>query len=135
MNKVIELGRVTKDIQYRTTTTGKNVAQFTLAVDRVPAKGQTRQQAGADFFNVVAWGFNADFAAKYLVKGSQIVVEGRLSSRSYEKNGQKVYVTEIVAEHFDFAGPKPQQSAGDNWSENSPADSFGQTADEAIPMW
>lgn len=116
MNKAILIGKVVRDIDLRQTQTGKQCAMFTLAVQRPKAKGA--QRAEADFISCVAWEHNAEFAAKYLQKGSPILVEGRISTRNYEKNGQKVYVTEVIVDRFEFTGPKPQQ-------QSTVADGFG----------
>lgn len=108
MNKVILLGRLTKtpEIRYSQASNSK-VAQFTLAVNRKYVKqGEERQ---TDFINIVAWSKLADFAEQYLQTGTQICLSGRLQVRSYvDKNEQKRYVTEIIAEEIDFADTKKQ---------------------------
>ena len=103
MNKTILLGRLTKkpEIRYSQANNIK-VANFTLAVNRQYVKpGEERQ---ADFINIVAYSKLADLAEKYLDKGLQICISGRLQNRSWEdNNGTKRYVTEIIAEDIDFA--------------------------------
>ena len=100
MNKTILIGRLTKDIDLRKTPNGASVVQFTIAVNRrVKQQGQPE----ADFINCVAWNKTADVMAQYLHKGSQIGVEGRIQTRSYDdKDGKRIYVTEVIVEAFDF---------------------------------
>ena len=113
MNKVILVGRCARDPELRSTNTGKFVATFSLAVDR---RYKQEGQPEADFFNIVAWGRQAEVICQYLGKGRQIALTGRLQSRSYEaQDGTKRYVTEVVMEEFDFIGNK-----SDTASQNSP---------------
>ena len=108
MNKAILLGRLTKDPELRYTTTNNTaVCSFTLAVDRRFSKsGEERQ---VDFIPVVAWGKNAEFCSKYFQKGQQVVVIGRIQVRSWDdKEGDKRYTTEVVAEETYFADSKKQ---------------------------
>lgn len=101
MNKVFLLGRVCGDPELRVTTTGKQVAQWTMAVDR-PYKGADGQKE-SDFFSTILWGKTAEVAANGLKKGNRVLVEGRIQIRSFEgKDGQKKWVTEIIADRFDF---------------------------------
>ena len=109
MNKVILLGRLTKDVETRYTQTNNSlVATFTLAVNRRFAKeGEERQ---TDFINIVAWGKTGEFSSKYFKKGLQVAVVGRLQNRSYEdNNGQKKYITEVIAEEAYFADSKKEE--------------------------
>ncbi len=106
MNKVILLGRLTKDVDVRyTQATNIMVASFSLAVNRRFAKeGEERQ---ADFINVVAWSKTAEFCSKYFKKGQQVGIIGRIQTRNWEDDqGQKHYVTEVVAEEVYFADSK-----------------------------
>ena len=103
MNKVILLGRLTKDPEERyTQTTNTLVASFTLAVNRRFVKqGEERQ---TDFINIVAWDKTGEFVSKYFKKGQQVAVVGRLQTRSYQdNNNQTRYVTEVIAEEVYFA--------------------------------
>lgn len=118
MNVVVLVGRLTKDPELRYIAgSGKAVATFTLAVDRPFAKEKT-----ADFFRIVVWGKPAENAANYLKKGSQAAVKGMLTSRSYDgSDGQKRYVTEVVADNVEFlsrsegSGARPEERPfGDN---------------------
>ncbi|WP_277613400.1 single-stranded DNA-binding protein [Brevibacillus humidisoli] len=103
MNRVILIGNLTRDPELRYTPSGVAVTTFTLAINR-PFTNQTGERE-ADFINVVAWRQLADLCANYLRKGRQAAVEGRLQTRSYDnKEGRKVYVTEVVAENVQFLG-------------------------------
>ena len=96
-------GRFTADPELRTTSTGKNVASFTLAVDRNTGEKQT------DFIPCIAWNKTADFVCNYFGKGDLIIVEGSLQSRKWEdKNGNKRTAYECVAERVHFCGKKTQ---------------------------
>lgn len=97
------MGRLTKDPEQRVTQSEKQVSMFTLAVNRKFEKDK------ADFINVVAWNKLSEFTQKYLTKGRQIVVSGRLQVRDYEKDGHKVYVSEVIAEGIHFADSKPKE--------------------------
>lgn len=107
MNKVILIGRLVRDPELRFTGTGKAVAQFTLAVNKTFSKARE-----ADFFKIVVWGTIAEACANHLAKGRLVGIEGRLQSRSYIKDDEKRYVTEVVAEQVQFLewGPKKQDS-------------------------
>lgn len=122
MNKLILLGRLTKDPEVRYTDTGKVVCQFTLAVDRPYS---TNGQKEADFIPVVIWGKSGETAGNTITKGQRVLVEGRLQIRSYEdKTGSKRYITECVADRFEYIERK-----GDG---GSAMESFG--AAEDIPF-
>ena len=106
------------------------VVQFALAVNRRFAKpGEERQ---ADFINIVAWDKTAEFCSKYFKKGQQVGIIGRLQTRNYDdKDGKKVYVTEVVAEEAYFADSK-KENTGDPFAE--PATSFQAVTDEDLPF-
>lgn len=107
MNKVILIGRLTKDPEVRYTTTNNTlVCGFSLAVNRRFAKEGEQQ---ADFINIVAWNKLGEFCSKYFAKGQQVAICGRIQTRTYDdKDGKKVYVTEVVAEEAYFADTKRQ---------------------------
>lgn len=110
MNKVILLGRLTKEPEVRYTQTNNTlVAQFTLAVNRRFVKqGEERQ---ADFINIVAWGKTGEFCSKYFTKGQQVGIIGRLQTRNWDdEQGQKHYVTEVIAEESYFAETKRDEN-------------------------
>lgn len=102
LNKVILMGRLTKDPELRTTNSGVSVATFSVAVDTGHGENKT-----TDFINCVAWRNTAEFVSKYFTKGKMIIISGRISSRSYEdKNGNKKYITEVVANEVQFGEGK-----------------------------
>lgn len=105
LNKVILMGRLTRDPELRTTPQGVSVCSFSIAVDRGYARqGEERQ---ADFINIVAWRSTAEFVSKYFVRGQMIAVVGRIQTRNYDdKDGKRVYVTEVVADEISFADSK-----------------------------
>src|SRR5690625_512361 len=105
INRVVLVGRLTRDPDLRYTPNGVAVANFTLAVNR-PFTNQQGDR-DADFINCVAWRRQAENLANYMKKGSQIGVDGRLQSRSYEdQDGKMVYVTEVVADSVQFLEPR-----------------------------
>ena len=125
MNKVILMGRLTRDPEVRYSQ-GENalaIARYTLAVDRRAARREG--EATADFINCVAFGRSAEFAERYLRQGTKIVVSGRIQTGSYtNRDGQKVYTTEVVVEESEFAESKANSSAPSNTSyQASPAPS------------
>ncbi|HHV96724.1 MAG TPA: single-stranded DNA-binding protein [Clostridiaceae bacterium] len=107
MNKVILLGRLTRDPELRYTTNNTAVCNFTLAVNRRFAKaGEERQ---ADFIPIVVWDKLAEFCGKYFLKGRQVAIVGRIQTRTWDDNeGKRHYVTEVVAEEAYFADSKPE---------------------------
>ena len=138
MNKVILMGRLTRDPEVRyTQNTNTLVASFSLAVNR---RFKSEGQPDADFINIVAWGKTAEFCSKYFKKGQQVGVIGRIQTRNWDdEQGQKHYVTEVIAEEAYFAdsrkdgdgsganfdatfGAMPQAAAGA--SENSDFETF-----------
>ncbi len=109
MNKVILMGRLTRDpdIRYSAGDNSNAVARYTLAVDRRFARRGEEGQQTADFIGCVAFGRSAEFAEKYLHQGTKIVVTGRIQTGSYtNRDGQKVYTTDVVVEDQEFAESK-----------------------------
>ncbi|MEQ2527897.1 single-stranded DNA-binding protein [Robertmurraya yapensis] len=105
MNRVVLVGRLTKDPELRYTPNGVPVATFTLAVNRTFSNQQGEREA--DFINCVIWRRPAENVANFLKKGSLAGVDGRIQTRNYEgQDGKRVYVTEIVAESVQFLEPK-----------------------------
>ena len=105
LNKVILMGNLTRDPDFKTTPSGVSVTTFSIAVGRRFAK--QGDEVTADFFNIVAWRNTAEFVANYFSKGKGIVVVGSLQNRSWiDQNGQKHYVTEVIADECYFAGGK-----------------------------
>lgn len=108
INRVVLVGRLTKDVDLKYTQSGVAVATFTLAVNRPFTNAQGEKEA--DFINIVVWKKQAENAANYLKKGSMAGVDGRVQTRSYEgQDGKRVYVTEIVADSVQFLEPKQEQ--------------------------
>ena len=107
LNRIVLVGRLTKDPELRKTQNDISVTQFTLAVNR-NFKSQDEQEA--DFINVVTWRNQADNVAKYVSKGSLVGLDGRIQTRNYEnKEGQRVFVTEVVADSVQFLDTKPKE--------------------------
>ena len=126
MNKVVLVGRLTKDPELRFTPgTGMAVTTITLAVDRWNSK---TNQNEADFIPVVIWGKRAESVANYMNKGSQIAISGRIQTRSYDaKDGTKRYVTEVVTDAVvgvEFCGSKNNSSGNQNVNNNSYSNSY-----------
>jgi single-strand binding protein len=115
INQVILMGRLTRDPELRTTTTGKSVVNFSLAVD----KGG--QDAGADFFEIVAWEKLAELIQQYLSKGRRCLVQGRLSQRQWEQDGQKRSRIEVMASDVTFLDGPNSGSDGAGAPASQPA--------------
>ncbi|EAC5315262.1 single-stranded DNA-binding protein [Listeria seeligeri] len=132
MNRVVLVGRLTKDPDLRYTPAGAAVATFTLAVNR-PFKN-TQGEQEADFINCVVWRKPAENVANFLKKGSMAGVDGRVQTRNYEdKDGKRVFVTEVVAESVQFLEPKNNNTGGStsnnyqgevNYSNNNKTSSY-----------
>ena len=108
MNKVILMGRLTRDVEVKyTQNTNTLICSFGLAVGRRFVK---EGQQDVDFFNIVALGKTGEFCSKYFNKGQQVAIVGRLQTRNYDdKDGKKVYVTEVLAEEVHFADSKKSE--------------------------
>ena len=148
MNKVILMGRLTRDpeVRYSQGDNATAIARFTLAVDR---RIKRDNEASVDYINCVSFGRSAEFAEKYFHKGTKIVIVGRIQTGSYtNKDGQKVYTTDIVIEEQDFAESKAAsqqnnsgnaQNASNNQQAQQPKpqtspDGFMSTDDEGLPF-
>lgn len=105
LNKAMIYGNLTRDPELKALPSGMNVCSFSLATNRVYTDRDCKRQEAADYHNVVVFGKQAENCSKYLSKGNGAYVEGRLQTRSWEKDGQKQYRTEIVADRVQF-GPK-----------------------------
>ncbi|MBR1931002.1 MAG: single-stranded DNA-binding protein [Lachnospiraceae bacterium] len=117
MNKVILMGRLTRDpeVRYSQGETPLAIARYTLAVDRRNARNNNGDEQTADFINCVAFGRTGEFAERYLHKGTKIAVTGRIQTGSYtNKDGVRVYTTEVVVEEHEFAESRnAQNNSGD----------------------
>ena len=136
INKMILQGRLVKDVDKRMTKNDNSVASFTIAWSE--KYGQTEQSL---FMNCVAWNNQAEFISKYFKKGDMVVIEGKITSRSYEnEKGDKRYVTELIVEKAHFCGSKqdskPQQIAGDlsTYSSGTDEDFKSTSDDEDLPF-
>lgn len=125
MNTVNLIGHLTKDIELRKTQSGKSYARFTLAVNRRTKNEQGKQDA--DFISCVVWDKRAETMYQYLGKGSQIGIEGRIQTGSYERDGQRVYTTDVVVENFDFL-----ESRAEKQEYNAPVEESDIEANESI---
>lgn len=135
MNSVCLVGRLTRDPELRYTTSGMAVVRFTLAVDRRMSKekrmeAEAKNQPTADFISCTAWNKTAELIANYMQKGSRIGVEGRIQTGSYEKDGQRVYTTDVVVNQMEFLDAAPQgggmrqnQGQGQNFGQQAPTNS------------
>lgn len=111
INRVVLVGRLTKDPVLRKTPSGASVVSFTVACNR---RVQTQEQS-ADYINCVAWNKVAELMAQYLHKGSLIGLEGRIQTRSYDdQTGRRVYVTEVLADNVQFLEPKSAHHSNEN---------------------
>ena len=126
INRVVLVGRLTKDVEVRKTTTGLSVASFTVACDR---RGQKNPDGSsqADFINCTAWRQSADFLGQYARKGAMVGVEGRIQTRSYDdQQGQRRYVTEVVCDNVNLLESKSQSMARAQQSNDYSNSGYGQ---------
>ena len=113
VNKAILIGNLGRDPELKTTNSGTSVCNLSLATEHSIKKGDQWEKA-TEWHRVTVWGKTAENVAKYCQKGKQIYVEGRIQTREYEKDGQKRYATEIVAEFVKFLGSRESAGAADN---------------------
>ncbi len=138
INKVLIIGRLGQDPELKTVGSGQQVARFSIATSENWTDRDGKKQERTEWHRIVVWGKLADLCGKYLAKGRQVYVEGRLQTRSWEDNqGQKKFTTEVVANTVQFLGStnSAQASGGqkDNFEDFGPEPSFDNTADE-IPF-
>lgn len=108
INNVILMGRICSDVDSRTTTSGKSVCNFRIAVDRAYSKGDNKQ---TDFITICAWEQTSDFISRYFSKGSMIALRGEIQTRNYEdNNGNKRTAFEVLAREVSFCGGKNEAS-------------------------
>lgn len=136
MNKVILIGRLTRDPDIRWTQgqEQKCISRFTLAVDR-KVKKTSENQTTADFISLVAFGRQAEFVEKYARKGTKLVISGRIQTGNYtNRDGQKVYTTDVVVEEIEFGESKKAAGEESNTASNRPLetddDGFMNVSDE-----
>lgn len=130
-NKAILMGRITHNLELKTTPDGLSVLSFRIAVDRAyQAQGEERK---TDFFNIVAWRSTAEFISKYFSKGRMIMVEGELQTRQYvDKNGSTQNVVELVVSSAHFTGEKKEQTAAAAPPTSAPTQNNADFADTEI---
>lgn len=135
LNKVILIGRLTKDPELKYTPSGVAVASFTLACDRTFTNKEGQKEA--DFIPIVVWRKQAENCANYLNKGRLVAIEGRIQVRTYDKEGQRRWVTEVVANSVQFL--PDGKGNGNNSNNNGNGDGFGfgneiNFSDDEIPF-
>lgn len=117
MNRVELIGRMTRDTELRTTSTGNSIVRFSIAVDR------RKKEDGADFINCTAYSKTAEMIHQYFKKGQRIGISGHIQTGSYEKDGKKIYTTDVVADGIDFCDGRQRE-----------ADEPVEVADEDLPF-
>ena len=111
LNKAFIYGNLTRDPEVRSLPSGVQVTSFSIATNRVWKDKEGNKQENAEYHNIVVFGRQAETSAQYLKKGSSVLIEGRIQTRSWEADGQKKYRTEIVADRVQF-GPRPGGTGG-----------------------
>lgn len=139
LNKVFLYGNLTRDPEVKALPSGVQVANFSIATNRVYKDKEGARQESTEYHNIVMFGRPAEVVGQYLKKGRPVYLEGRLQTRSWEKDGQKQYRTEIIAENFQF-GPAggasqeggQQQSAAPQTKQSEPSENAIEYPDEDI---
>ncbi len=137
LNKAMIYGNLTRDPELKALPSGMQVCSFSLATNRVYNDRDGKRQEAVDYHNVVVFGKQAENCAKYLTKGNATYVEGRMQTRSWEKDGQKLYRTEVIADRVQFGPKGGPVGAGGGFAPQAGASSAkGAQADEqkAPPM-
>ena len=132
INKAIIYGNLTRDPELKALPSGQSVCSFSLATNRRYKDAQGVWQEAVDYHNIAVFGVQAENVSKYLKKGSGAFVEGRLQTRSWEKDGQKQYRTEIVADRVQF-GPRTGGSAPTGTDAQDAGDAYGDSSAEPKP--
>ena len=127
MNKTFLMGRITKELELKSAQSGTAILSFTLAVNRKYTKAGEEKQA--DFIMCKAFGKTAENIARFFSKGKLILIEGRIQTGSYDKDGQKVFTTDVIVDGFDFTGEKKQEA-----SEQMTFEQAQSTADDDLPF-
>ncbi len=131
LNKVFLYGNLTRDPELRALPSGQQVASFAIATNRTYKNKEGQKQEAVEFHNVVAFGRQADLIGQYMKKGRPIFVEGRIQTRSWEKDGEKKYRTEIVIESFQFGASAPGAGRGGDEGDQTPRSSKGGSSEDA----
>lgn len=120
MNRVVLVGRLTRDPELKSTQSGISVCTFGIAVDRRAKRDKNTAQQTADFFNVTAWRRQAELISQYFTKGRQIALDGRLQQHTYQaQDGTRRNVVEVVLENFDFIGGSNAETSQDGQPEQT----------------
>lgn len=125
LNKAMVFGNLTRDPELKALPSGMNVCSFSLATNRVYNDRDGKRQESTDYHNIVVFGKQAELVAKYLTKGSSAYIEGRMQTRSWDKDGQKQYRTEVVADRVQFGprgGSAPTGGTGNTGAASGNAD-------------
>lgn len=131
MNKAILIGRIVNKIELRYTTSNVAVVKFTLAINRESKKEET------DFISCVAYNKTAELISKYLDKGSQLAVEGKIQTGSYEKDNKKIYTTDVVVERINFLDKKQETTQTEivqKAMSDNPYETMGQQVQTDLPF-
>lgn len=136
MNNVSLMGRLTRDVDLRMTTSNLAVGRFNVAVDRKLSKDKRQEaeknnQPTADFIGCIAFGKTAENIATYFRKGQRIAVSGHIQTGSYEKDGQRIYTTDVVVDSFDFVESNISSNINTNQGYSNPAD-LGMSGQESF---
>lgn len=131
LNKAMVYGNLTRDPELKALPNGMNVCSMSIATNRVYNDRDGNRQEAVDYHNVVVFGKQAENSAKYLTKGNGVYIEGRLQTRSWDKDGQKQYRTEIVADRVQF-GPKGGSNGAPSGG-GAPASTSSAPADNKAP--
>lgn len=136
MNNVNILGRLTRDVDLRMTTSNLAVGRFNVAVDRKLSEekrmeAESNNQPTADFISCIAFGRTAENIATYFKKGQRIAVSGHIQTGSYEKDGQRIYTTDVVVDSFDFVESNISSNINTNQGYSNPAD-LGMSGQESF---
>ena len=136
MNNVSLMGRLTRDVDLRMTTSNLAVGRFNVAVDRKLSKEKRQEaeknnQPTADFIGCIAFGRTAENIATYFKKGQRIAVSGHIQTGSYEKDGQRIYTTDVVVDSFDFVESNISSNINTNQGYSNPAD-LGMSGQESF---
>ncbi len=134
LNKAIVYGNLTRDPEIKSLPSGIQVCSFSLATNRVYKDRDGKKQESVDYHNVVLFGKQAELAGQYLKKGGGVMIEGRLQTRSWDKDGQKQYRTEIVADRMQF-GPRSGGTAGGGASEGGAKGGSSEPAPQSAPEY
>lgn len=133
LNRATIIGRLTRDPELRSLPSGRSVASFSVATNRVWSDNGGQKQKQVEYHNVVAWARLAETASQYLKKGSQVYVEGRLQTREWtSQDGTKKTRTEIICENFIMLGSRPTEGAGH--SANQPSSQSDEVIEEEIKV-